>query len=136
MEHYESPLPVSAWEQIRNAFGKYTVEQVRDHWRIGAKATRLAVLPVGETVAERTRTECRRIAAELGWATWSLQSVGEVLARVNRVLKKLGIQLENSDDIDLLPDYIVEGRCPNPEEAAEVIAAFEAAKRRRELAES
>jgi hypothetical protein len=141
MEHHESPLPVGAWEQIRNEFGKYTVDQVRNHWRSRAKATRVAVRPAGEptivaeTVAERTRTECRRIAAELGGgATWSLRSVGDVLTRVNRVLKKLGIRLEDQDDIDLLPDCILEGRCPAPAEAAQIIAMFEAAKRQREAA--
>jgi hypothetical protein len=139
LERRRLPLRYGEWGQVANELGKFTGEQVREHFRSLRRRAEVAEITVQEgreIVREEVAQASRFREVARGITTGRCRSpdvVRMALTEIYDKLKRLGFKVRTPDDADLLPDELLKSGAVPPARAAELLREYNEARARRAL---
>jgi hypothetical protein len=139
LERRQFPLRYGEWVQVAKELGKFTGEQVREHFRSLWRRCEVRAITVQESrdvvrrsVAQTIRFKQVARGIQVGRQR-SPELVRMALTEVYERLKPLGFKVRTADDADLLPDEVLKSGVVPAGRATDLLREYNEARARRRL---
>jgi hypothetical protein len=139
LERRQFPLRYGEWVQVAKELGKFTGEQVREHFRSLWRRCEVRAITVQESrdvvrrsVAQTIRFKQVARGIQIGRPR-SPELVRMALTEIYERLKLLGFKVQTADDADLLPDEVLKSGVVPAGRAADLLTEYNERRARRRL---
>jgi hypothetical protein len=139
LEGRHFPLRYGEWGQVAKELGKFTGEQVREHFRSLGRRLQVTTISVEESrdvvrrsVAQTIRFKRVARGIRVGRER-SPELVRMALTEIYERLKLLGFKVRTADDADLLPDEVLKSAVVPAARATELLRQYNEARARRRI---
>jgi hypothetical protein len=137
LEGRQFPLRYGEWGQVAKELGKFSGEQIREHYRSLGRRSQITAITLEESrdvvrrsVAQENRF--RRVAQGIRVGRQrSPELVRMALTEIYERLKLLGFKVRTPEDADLLPDEVLRSGIIPPARAGELLREYNEAVARR-----